>query len=276
MMLRDQLIDVGKSQFLDVILPQIKTFIKNVRIEAVISGSVSFGYCDKYSDVDGAIFLSKRSYVKYGKFLNENIKGLKVEKDGHTIEFSITTIDEFSVTKLLHSASEDAWREASPFGLYAVSKFIIVYDPKNRIHKLQQRIGKYYPKKVLKEKILKEWRSLLENGKYNVERDLKRKKTSFMFELHLVNSLWSIIILGFLFNEKYHPTHHQWLYDEFKKLPNVVPEITSKIDKIVTTASITTRAKLLSEIIKIYANYLHEHKIINSEYVQNWWKIQWR
>jgi len=275
MKLRRKLLGMGKAQFFDVILPQIRKYLNDRRVEAVISGSVSFGYCDKYSDVDGVIFLSKRDYMKYGKFFNESIKDLKVEREGHRIEYHFTTIDEYCVTKLLRSDSEDAWREASPFGLYAVSKFIIIHDPGNRIRKLQQRVRKYYPEKVWRDNILKHWRSLLEDGKYNIERDLKRKKV-FMFNLHLCNALWNIIILGFLFNKKYYPTHHQWLYEEFKKLPKVVPEVIPKIDEIVRTASIETRAKLLSEIINIYMSYVRDNKLIKPEYVEEWWKIPWR
>lgn len=275
MELRTELINAGKTQFLAIILPQIKEYLKSGEVEAIITGSVSFGYCDKYSDVDGVIFLSKKDFEKYGELLNEKIEDLQIEKEGYTIKYSFTTIDEFGVSKLLYADSEEAWEEASPFGLYAVANFIIVRDPKHRIQKLQEKIREYYPEKVWQDKILKQWRALLEDGSYNIERDLKRKKP-FMFDLHLHNALWSVIILGFLFNKKYHPTHHQWLYDEFKKLFEVVPEVVSKIDKIIGTTNIEERAELLSEIIDIYANYVQKHELIKAEYIQDWWKIPWR
>ena len=104
MNLKQKLIKDGKAQFFNVIYPQLKELVDPSQFEAVISGSVSFGYCDKHSDIDGKIFLSDKIFSDYNSNI-DRIKGLESEKDNHRISYTITSLDEFCISDLLISDS---------------------------------------------------------------------------------------------------------------------------------------------------------------------------
>ena len=156
-----------------------------------------------------------------------------------------------------------------------MSKFIIVYDSQGRIARLQDKVNTYYPKELQKKSILNYWRAFLEDGVYNLGRDMKRKNV-FMFNLHLNNTMWNAMMLSFLFNKRYHPTHHQWLYDEFSRLPKLAPRIKPVMDRILHTTDMTKRYKLLNELIRESQKYVRKNKLIDPQYITDWTKIPWR
>ena len=267
---KKKLIGLAQEHFNQRLLPELEKIVSDKDIQAVITGSVSFGYCDKYSDVEGKIILPEK-YIKDAR----KIKGLTITKEGHKIEFQPTTIDEFCINPLLKSSSVEAWKGCSPFGLYAISKFIIMYDPQESMARLQKKVNGYYPKEFQKTQILNYWRAFLEDGVYNASRDMKRKN-SFMFNLHMNNAMWNAMMLGFLFNKKYHPTHHQWLYHEFSGLRELVPKVRPVMEKMLKTADIAKRYGLLSKLIREFQNYARKKKLIAPEYLTDWAKIPWR
>jgi hypothetical protein len=231
------------------------------KISVVVVGSASIGLADKHSDVDGKIICWEKL----------KLKPVTAIVGGHKINFEITTIDEFCINPLI---LKNDW-SVSPFGLFAAANAVILHDPERKFSKIQDIVRKYYPKKILKQHILNAWRSLLEDGRYNLDRDIKRGKV-FMTHLHASNALWHSIMLCFYLNKSYYPTHHQWLYDRFILLPKLSKELRPHIDRMMKTTDIEAKQMIIAKIIDILRLYVKKNRIIENRYLDKWWLIPWR
>ena len=121
-------------------------YLKN-RASIVLSGSVSFGQYDKYSDLDiGIIFHSEKLFKKYKMDILLNYKNKYLTLINLPVMIHGMNITYFKLIDKTLSAWTEDWR------LNEYSRALVISDPQNNFKNLQKKY-QWYPRKIYKEKV---------------------------------------------------------------------------------------------------------------------------
>lgn len=216
MNLQEKLIKIGEKHFNEELLPKMKEFfgedINNFIIW--IEGSVSYGYCDKLSDVDFGVFYTKILNEKQSEFLKELMQDYWVGKT--RLSYADNSRTGKRIIEVLNENMDKVWEVSDLYFFFNVTSFYSVFDSNNVIKNAKEKI-KFYPHNFLKEIIRGFWLTA-NNSLYVAEQCLDRKKKIEGY-ISLYKGIEAMLRLIYNLNNKYFPPT-KWLTTGFGQIEN--------------------------------------------------------
>ena len=248
------IVDQGSQWFLKVVLPMLRRKFP-VCVDwatALISGSLSFGKADEYSDFDGRLYLPGELYHRFGTSLSQEMEACS--RPNQPWSYAVLNQDEPTpLCRLWRNRSDRrAWLEIDEGHLYYVSHWILVYDPKD-IAQSFQRETRYYPEDVYPLRLrdtqvnLSQWRMALARA--------VSRRDHVTAHIAMGAFLAAAMRLGFLFKRQYGPWA-KWMYEAFLDLPDLGKELGSQILRAVQIPDVEQLPRIAETIEDYYQQHI--------------------
>lgn len=232
-------------------------YFKN-KISVIIVGSVANLSYDKYSDIDLDVLFEKAD--DFDKLLS-CIKEYKKELRKDNIPIQI------HAPKTYVAVNEQLMNWEKDGGLREYSKALVVLDPKDRFKKMQ-RVYRWYPKEIFKEKLLWLFSEMIFEYEERYLIVIKRKDDYFgeVIKLKILKYLFTILLIV---NKKY-PAFDKHLMNDIRTIKNLPIGFLEISQKILKSHNLLKNDKYLKEMIAMVESYLIKKKLIKRESKQYW------
>lgn len=238
----------GRTGFLEGALPILRRRYPACAEWAValISGSLSFGRGDQYSDFDGRLYLPNEHYHRFGAALSGELAACG--PSGRDWGFAVLNLDEpVPLCQLWRDPTDRAaWLDIDEGYLYYAVHWLIVHDPKGIAGAFQTNAAYYpddvYPLRLRQAQVrLGQWRVCLERAV------LRRDELTAHVTMGAV--LDAAMRLGFLLGRQYGPWA-KWMYEVFAALPHLGPELSPTIAAAARASDLKELASLAGAIAR--------------------------
>lgn len=264
MELRQKLIEIAKRYTETVSDEFLKEIQEEVKFNAYISGSVSYGYCDEMSDIEMEFYLPKNKKEAYKEKLNKIIESHK-EFEGIRMSAGVS---DWPLEMIVNGDMDEFWKQSYTYLLYELIHTFPVREDIPLLDDVKKKID-FYPEKTLLRIIKGLWLTIADNGTYNANWSFKRGQfvSSNMF---LYMSLEAIFRLAYLLNKKYFP-HTKWLEKEIDSLKHDfgIKEFIANFDKM----NLEQKLESHNEIVKKMDIFMTDNAILREELINNPWEI---
>lgn len=228
------------------------------KLSLIITGSVSLGQYDRYSDMDVEFaFAEEKDRIALDVLVKTYKKSLK--KREIPIQFHPSkTFDEIREHHVSGWKNDDSLRE------YATA--LIVFDPQGLFFALQQKI-KWYPRDVYKEKLC--W--LYAEAVFTfVDRFAIAKKRADVYyaeamKLHVIRLLGNAILML----QKEYPSFDKHLHKRLSTLKSEV-KFVRLFDQALISHDMTKTEKALKQLLSLVEAKLIAKKIVSKKDQQYW------
>ena len=283
-------LELSRLYFKEICLPGIKEKFPDLyrRIAAGLAGEGSecFGYDDWISaDHDFSplccIWLSDEDYTRYGKELSEYLETLQKEFMGYSPSLEsewgknrrgVLNISDWYYKFLgIYNIPEtlQEWRKIPETGLATAVNGEVFLDYLGEFSGIREKLLKYYPEDIRKNKIAARCMKIAQSGQYNFSRCMKRNETvaARLAETEFINE---VIHMIYLLNRKY-VLFYKWSYKGLKSLPLLGEKISKMIQKIVEkpVSEIEDKIYYIEEICKEIIGEMKNQQLIPRDMESN-------
>lgn len=209
-------IRIGKEHFIEVILPRIQAVSPQVaeNLFVFIEGSVAYGYCDENSDVDIDYFIDMDITEEVKKQIADIFFGETYWRESVRVSYEFGG-EYWKIGHILNNDMDRFWKEFNPYAVNNLAQAIAVWDPKNLLPKIKERVG-FYPEDMKKSVIRGLWITINDSGVYNFEEAIKRN-LNCEAKIYLYRALEAMLRLTYILNNTYYPPT-KWLSTGIKQL----------------------------------------------------------
>lgn len=264
---QSELIEIGKRHFNGVILPKLNQIspdaVRNMMV--FIEGSVSYGYCDKYSDVDIDYHIDlpidNKTLQSIRKSLNDETHWSESIRVSYGFGGNYWKFD-----KILNDQIGDFWNEFNPYALNNIKQAIPIWDPKQLLGTIQAKVD-FYPPEIYKNVLRGLWITINDSGKYNVLEAIRRDNL-IEGNIYLYRALEAMIRMVYLLNKRYYPPT-KWLSAGIDTLENdfTLPKI---INEISSNNDLKKRYDSYGALYSIIKDFISNEKLIEKECIDNY------
>lgn len=257
------------NYFKNTIIPLLQTNYPNIisDMDIMILGSVGLGIDDEISDIEAAIYLDDVIWKNQGKqlqlLLNDCIaKTNKWKREGSIIcVHPVSWLLDGNSKKFLSDNDALPWENVSFETLFTMQNNTIILNSKGILNRLREitDVNKY-PKELWKKLLIINIKELFVEEFFELNKNVQRN--------HILeaNILFGIMIeriyhIAFLVSHEYYPwrTHLDWA---FRNLSISKTELSTQIDKLLSTSSWNERVEIIKFIIDFYKNYIKNNNLI--------------
>ncbi len=208
-MTQEDYVRIGKEHFLEVILPQIKAISSQVadNILVFIEGSVAYGYCDQNSDVDMDFYIDMDVSDDLKNKITDIFIGETYWRESIRVSYGFGG-EYWKIKHIINHDMDRFWKEFNPYAVNNLAQAIAVWDPKNLLSKIQERVS-FYPEDMKKSVIRGLWVTINDSGVYNFKEALDRNQRSEA-RIYLYRAIEAMLRLSYILNNVYYPPT-KWL-----------------------------------------------------------------
>lgn len=217
-MTQEDYIRIGREDFYEVILPQIKS----ISTEAVdnmlvfIEGSVAFGYCDGKSDVDIDFFIDMNISAEMRNQITAIFNSETYWREKARVSYGFGG-EYWKIGHIINNDMDRFWKEFNPYAVNSLAHAISIWDPKNLLPVIKKRVS-FYPEEMKKSVIRGLWLTVNDSGAYNFKEALERDKISEA-KIYLYRAIEALLRLTYILNNQYYPPT-KWLSKGLESLSN--------------------------------------------------------
>lgn len=258
--LRTKLIDVAKQYAIKILTP----FNENIKVNVYISGSVSYGLCDKLSDIEMEFYFPDGTAQTLIKKVEQSIQALP-----EFLNVRISAgISEWALEKIINGNIDGYWEKFNPYTLYELMTALPIREDVPLIEKVKEKIS-FYPKSISDIVVKGLWLTTIDSGAYNADYSFKRNE-KFISSIFIFRAMEALLRLAYIANKRYYP-HTKWLAMGISTLP-----IDFGLGDFVNNFEalpLNERIAKLNYIADKIATCLVEKGMLESKYKENAWDI---
>lgn len=260
-------IRIGKEHFIEVILPRIKAISSQVtdNILVFIEGSVAYGYCDQNSDVDMDFFIDTDTSDELRSQITDIFSGETYWKESVRVSYGFGG-EYWKIKHIINNDMDRFWKEFNPYAVNNLAQAISVWDPKNLLPKIQERVG-FYPENMKKRVIRGLWVTINDSGVYNFKEALNRNKKS-EGRIYLYRAVEAMLRLIYILNNLYYPST-KWLSKGLQQLDNDFG-VLKMLEEIEENNNLIDIYDLFMEVYRNMQQYMSDKNTIEKESVENY------
>ena len=208
-MTQEDYVRIGKEHFLEVILPQIKAISSQVadNMLVFIEGSVAYGYCDQNSDVDMDFYIDMDVSDDLKNKITDIFIGETYWRESIRVSYGFGG-EYWKIKHIINHDMDRFWKEFNPYAVNNLAQAIAVWDPKNLLPKIQERVS-FYPEDMKRSVIRGLWVTMNDSGVYNFKEALDRNQRCEA-RIYLYRAIEAILRLSYILNNVYYPPT-KWL-----------------------------------------------------------------
>lgn len=258
---------IGKEHFIEVILPRIKAISSQVadNILVFVEGSVAYGFCDQNSDVDMDFFIDMDISVELRNQITDIFFGETYWKELVRVSYEFGG-EYWKIKHIINNDMDRFWNEFNPYAVNNLAQAIAVWDPKNLLPKIQERVG-FYPEDMKKSVIRGLWVTINDSGVYNFKEALNRNKKSEA-RIYLYRAIEAMLRLPYILNNLYYPPT-KWLSKGLHQLDNDFG-ILKMLEEIEENNNLLYIYDLFMEVYRNIQQYMNDKNTIEKESVENY------
>ena len=258
--LQEKLIRIGKKHFRDEMLPMLqKRGTGSDGLVVAISGSVSYGYCDAFSDIDLTVYLRLES--KEGDSIRTNTL-MDFQAERIRVSYRFASYQE--IERFLVDRDQIVWETVNPYTLFDLKHVIPVHDCDGILRRLQREYD-FYPDDEFVQIVRGLWITINGSGLYQASQSLERQdhQTANIFFYRAVEALVRMI---YILNHEYFP-HTKWLFAGLSGLDNTfqwynhAPEMSEE-------KSLDARIGAFLKVTENVKEQIHKDEILNAECIE--------
>jgi hypothetical protein len=260
-------IRIGKEHFIEVILPRIKEISTQVadNILVFIEGSVAYGYCNQNSDVDIDFFIDMDISAELRNQITDIFFGETYWKESVRVPYEFGG-EYWKIKHIINNDLDRFWKEFNPYAVNNLAQAVSVWDPKNLLPKIQERV-KFYPEDMKKSVIRGLWVTINDSGVYNFKEALNRNKKSEA-RIYLYRAIEAILRLTYILNDLYYPPT-KWLSKGLQQLSNDFG-VLNMLEEIEESNNLTDIYNLFMEVYHNMQQYMSDKNSIEKESIENY------
>lgn len=266
-MIQEDYVRIGKEHFLEVILPQIKAISSQVadNILVFIEGSVAYGCCDQNSDVDMDFYIDMDVSDDLKNKITDIFIGETYWRESIRVSYGFGG-EYWKIKHIINHDMERFWKEFNPYAVNNLAQAIAIWDPKNILPKIQERVS-FYPEDMKKSVIRGLWVTINDSGVYNfkeaLDRDLKSEA-----RIYLYRAIEAMLRLSYILNNVYYPPT-KWLSKGLSQLDHDfgLRRMLEEIDKN------NNLHEIYDLFMGVYCNiqqYMNDTNTIEKESIENY------
>lgn len=264
---QSELTQIGKKHFSENILPQLRKISAEVvdNMFVFIEGSVSYGFCDKYSDVDIDFYISidieEKIFNRIKEVFNAETYWYESVRVSYGFGGSYWKFD-----LLLNNNMEKFWNEFNPYALNNINQAIPIWDPNSLMSIIKNRIG-FYPEEINKKVLRGLWITINDSGEYNTLESIKRNNTT-EGRIYLFRALEAMMRIIYVLNKKYYPPT-KWLSTGLEQL-DADFGIKDVLNEINMNNSLSDNYYSYLKTYKSVKDFMLENNTIEKECIENY------
>ncbi len=258
---------IGKEHFIEVILPRIKAISSQVadNILVFVEGSVAYGFCDQNSDVDMDFFIDIDISAELRNQITDIFFGDTYWKELVRVSYEFGG-EYWKIKHIINNDMDRFWKEFNPYAVNNLAQAIAVWDPKNLLPKIQERVD-FYPEDMKKSVIRGLWVTINDSGVYNFKEALNRNKKSEA-RIYLYRAIEAMLRLPYILNNLYYPPT-KWLSKGLHHLDNDFG-ILKMLEEIEENNNLLDIYDLFMEVYRNIQQYMNDKNTIEKESVENY------
>lgn len=258
---------IGREHFVEVILPRITAISSQVadNILVFIEGSVAYGYCDQNSDVDIDFFIDMDISDDLRNQITDIFFGETYWRESVRVSYEFGR-EYWKINHILNNDMDRFWKEFNPYAVNNLAQAIPVWDPKNLLLKIQERVG-FYPEDMKKSVIRGLWVTINDSGEYNFEEALKRNNKSEA-RIYLYRAIEAMLRLTYILNNAYYPPT-KWLSKGLQRLENDFG-IIKTLTLIDQSDNLHDIYDLFMQVFRNMQQYMRDNNSIEAESIENY------
>lgn len=171
--------------------------------------------------------------------------------------------------KIKHIINNDMdmfWKEFYPYPVNNLAQAIPIWDPKNLLPRIQERVG-FYPENMKKSVIRGLWITINDSGEYNFKEALKRNKKT-EGRIFLYRAIEAMLRLTYILNNLYYPPT-KWLSKGLQQLANDFG-VLKILEKIEENNNLLDIYDLLMDVYRNMQQYMNDKNTIDKESIENY------
>jgi len=216
-----------------------------------IYGSVSYGLADNFSNINLEVILPDNKFSKINSIITK--KGGKEIK----IDFSRWSKYEEYFSTFPKNCVSSFW---------TIEKSIVLHDPSGRFQNIKEKVNKYFPEDIWKDKIFEKWFQVSFNG---IKKALERNEI-ITAQIDKGKMIQAVMELVFLLNRQYLPPI-KWLHRLFLNLPHLSKEIEPHLNLILEIQDPDEFEKENRLVNEIIGRYLKSNNLLSNEKIEKPW-----
>lgn len=258
---------IGKEHFIEVILPRIKAISSQVadNMLVFIEGSVAYGYCDQNSDVDMDFFIDMHISDELRSQITDIFFGEIYWKESVRVSYEFGG-EYWKIKHIINDDMDRFWKEFNPYAVNNLAQAIAVWDPKNLLLRIQERVG-FYPEDMKKSVIRGLWVTINDSGVYNFKEALDRNK-KIEGRIYLYRAIEAMLRLTYILNDLYYPPT-KWLSKGLQQLDNDFG-VLKMLEEIEENNNLIDIYDLFMEVYRNMQQYMNDNNSIEKECVENY------
>lgn len=266
-MTQSDYIRIGNEHFVEVILPRIKAISSQVaeNLLVFIEGSVAYGYCDQGSDVDIDFYIDLDISDDLRNQITDVFFGEIYWKESVRVSYEFGG-EYWKIKHIINNDMDRFWKEFNPYAVNNLAQAIPVWDPKNLLSKIQERVV-FYPDEMKKSVIRGLWVTINDSGEYNLKEAFDRNK-KIEAKIYLYRAIEAMLRLTYILNNVYYPPT-KWISAGLHQLDNdfgVLTMLTELEEK-------NNLPDLYDLFMGVYSNmqkYIEENHLIEKDCIDNY------
>lgn len=264
---QSELVAIGKKHFINIILPKLFKISTEVvdNLMVFIEGSVSYGFCDKNSDIDIDYYIN----TDLENIVLNRIKNVFINEtywfDSIRVSYGFSG-NYWKFDSIINNEMNIFWNDFNPYALYNIKHAIPIWDPKELLPVIKARV-EYYPEDVYKKVLRGLWITINDSGEYNALESIKRNKI-VEGRLYLYRALEAMLRIVYVLNDRYYPPT-KWLCAGIENLDNNF-EIQNALTNIISNDDLFICYKSYSNVYTLIKDFMIRNKSIEKECIDNY------
>ena len=203
--IQEKLVGIGKQHCNNELLPMLQDRgIGGEDLAIAICGSVSYGYCDDFSDVDLTVYL-RSGADKSDSIAANTLVDFQVECTRVSYRFAPSC----EIERLLMGRDTIEWDSVNPYTLFDLKHIIPVHDRDGLLRRLQREYD-FYPDDEFVRIVRGLWVTINDSGVYQAAQSLQRQDRQAA-NIFLCRAVEALVRLIYILNHEYSP-HTKWLF----------------------------------------------------------------
>lgn len=258
--LRNKLIDVAKQYSREILNP----FDEALKVNVYISGSVSYGFCDKMSDIEMEFYFPEETDKELVLRVEHAIDSLPEFMGVHMS----AGVSEWGLEKIVNGDIKAYWDKFNPYTLYELTTALPIREDFPLIAKVKERIA-FYPSDICSSVVKGLWLTVIDSGAYNADYSFKRDE-KFISSIFFFRAMEALLRLTYIANKKYYP-HTKWLARGLTSLETDfgLKELVADFEGM----PIDEKIKKLNTIAGKVSESLVSNNMLEPKYKDNAWDI---
>lgn len=258
-MLREHLIGVAREHYMEMVHPVLLSEMggHSAILVSVVTGSVSYGFCDEFSDVDVTVYLDK-TRAHPDSLIHRMFFHCRHASVGVSYYFTRKE----KLAGLLCNDMCVPWTEFTPCEFFDLTRFVAIYDPQDAVTRIKERCD-FYPPEELTKIVRGLWVTVNVSGLLKARKCLSRGER-VVAQMLASRGLEALLRLIYMLNRSYFP-YTKWLSLGLGALENTF----GFPDQSGADWSVEQQLSLLETVSGNIGGYLLAEGILESECVSD-------